>query len=367
MNSMANDKRLFIITVIFLVFFGVIITMSASISIRVHNNIDLTPKIFINAILAFISMVVVMFAFPIEKYNSYKYVYPAVAIVIVLLLLPVVLGIKINGASRWIPLGVFNLQPAEIAKIVFVMFLAFVFSSMEGEKPGTSDLIPLFVICITIIGFVFLERDLGIPFVMIGTMFFMLFVAKLDFRILVIIGILIVLFVSMAIIFTPHRMSRIKSYLHRKDAKEQIINSLPDTQTEAVIVAVGSGGLKGKGLGNSEYKFGSLSAAHNDYIFSLIIEELGFIGFFIIIGLYLMLLFFGIRMANQAESSFGHYFILGVVFITMIQAILHMFVNVDLIPSKGFGLPFVSYGGSSLIAHLVMVGFAVSVKLKGEI
>jgi cell division protein FtsW len=367
MNLVSNDKRLFIVTVIFLVVFGIIITMSASISIKVHNNIDLTPKIFINATLAFFAMVFVIFAFPIEKYNSYKYIYPAVLIVMVLLLLPLILGIKINGAYRWLPLGVFNLQPAELAKIVLIVFLSFVFSSMEGERPGLSELIPIFVVCSAIMGFVFLEKDIGIPVVMMLTMFAMLLVAKLDYRILALIFLVIVIVVVLAIVLAPHRMNRIKSYVHRKNGTEHIMTSLPDTQTEAVMVAVGSAGLKGKGLGNSEYKFGSLSAAHNDYIFSLIIEELGLIGFFIIVGLYIMFLIFGIKMANQAETEFGHYFILGVVFLTMIQAILHMFVNVDLIPSKGFGLPFVSYGGSSLIAHMIMAGLAISVKLKGEV
>lgn len=366
MNLTSNDKRLFIITIIFLVFFGVIITMSASISMKVHNNVDLTPKIIINAVLSFIAMLIAIFAFPIEKYNSYKYIYPTVGIILILLILPIILGIKINGAYRWLPLGFFNLQPAEIAKIVFIAFLAFVFSSMEGEKPGVSELIPVFVICSLIMGFVFLENDLGIPIVMMGTMICMLFVAKLDFRILSIMILILLICITAAIVFAPHRMNRIKSYMSRKDSNEKIMTTTPDTQTEAVIVAVGSAGIKGKGLGNSEYKFGSLSAAHNDYIFSLIIEELGFIGFFIIIILYLMLLLIGIRMASLAETGFGHYFILGVVFITMIQAILHMFVNVDLMPSKGFGLPFVSYGGSALISHMIMAGFAISVKLKGE-
>lgn len=367
MNLSSNDKKLFIITIIFMVFFGIIISMSASISLKVHNNIDLSFKIIVNAAIAFTAMISVIFFFPIEKYNDYKYIYPTVFFILFLLVLPILLGLKINGAYRWIPLGVFNLQPAEFAKIIFIAFLSFVFASMEGERPGVSELIPVFVIGSLIIGFIFLEKDLGIPMVLLGTMMCMLLVAKLEYKTLISIVILILVFATVAIVFTPHRMNRIKSFLLRKDTKEKIMTNLPDTQSEAVVVAVGSAGVKGKGLGNSEYKFSSLSAAHNDYIFSLIIEELGFIGFFIIIGLYLVFLFVGIRMASLAETSFGHYFILGVVFITMIQAVLHMFVNVDLIPSKGFGLPFVSYGGSSLIAHMLMAGFAVSVKLKGEL
>lgn len=367
MKYIATEKKGFMITVILLIVFGMVVTLSASISVKLHDGMDIAPKIILNTGLAIVAMVFVMIALPIQRWKTQGVIYPAIALLLVLLLVPLVFRIQINGAYRWIPLGFFNLQPAELAKILVVAFLAYVFSTMREDRPTIQELIPVGVVTGLMVLFIFLERDLGIPLVIAVTVLSMLYVTRTSRVLVAVIAIVGLLLFAVAIMMAPHRKGRVMAYFERRSAETPIdFEKIPENQLDAAVLAVSSAGFSGKGLGNSETKFSSLTEAHNDFVFSLIVEELGLIGFVIVAILFVMFMVFGVWMAYSAEERFEHYFLLGMVFMTMTQAVLHMMVNVDLLPAKGFGLPYISYGGSSMLSHMVMTGLAMTARLKGE-
>jgi len=366
-KGIAAEKKGFIITVVMLVVFGIVITMSASISVKIHNGVDITTKILVNVLVSIVMMGLVMWKVPIEKWKKQGVIYPVVGFVLVLLLLPIILNIRINGAYRWISLGFFSLQPAELAKIVVVAFLAYIFSTMRHPRPTMDELLPIGVVTGLIVLFIFMERDLGLPLVIAVTVLAMLFVTRTNRLVVVALMVLGLMLFAGAVMTAQHRRNRVIQFWDRKTGVNTLsFDKIPDDQIGAALLAVSSAGLKGKGLGNSETKFSSLTEAHNDFVFSLIIEELGLSGFIIVAILFTLFMVFGLRMAYTAQGRFEHFFLIGMVFLTISQAVLHMMVNVDMLPAKGFGLPFISYGGSSMVSHMMMVGLAMTVKLKGE-
>ncbi len=367
MKGIAAEKKGFMFTVMMLVVFGIVITMSASISVKIHNGVDITTKILANVLISIAVMALVMWKAPIRKWKSQRFIYSAVGIVLILLLLPILLHIRINGAYRWISLGVLSLQPAELAKVVVVAFLAFIFSTMRHPRPTMDELLPIGVITGIIVLCIFMEKDLGLPMVIAVTVLIMLFVTRTNRLIVVGLLVLGLILFAVAVMSAPHRRQRVIQFWDRKtDATALSFDKIPDDQIGAALLAVSSAGFSGKGLGNSETKFSSLTEAHNDFVFSLIVEELGLIGYLLVGLLFMLFMIFGLRMAFTAQGRFEHFFLIGMVFLTISQAVLHMMVNVDMLPAKGFGLPFISYGGSSMISHMMMVGLALTVKLKGE-
>lgn len=366
-KGIAVEKKGFMITVVMLVVFGIVITMSASISVKIHNGVDITTKILTNVLISIIAMALVMWKAPIERWKKQGFIYPVIAGMMVSLVLPILLNIRINGAYRWISLGAFNLQPAELAKIVVVTFLAYVFSTMRHPKPTMDELMPIGAVTGLIILFIFMERDLGLPLVIAATVLAMLFVTRTNRLVIASLMVLGLMLFAVAVMTAQHRRARVIQFWDRKTGENALsFDKIPDDQVGAALLAVSSAGLKGKGLGNSETKFSSLTEAHNDFVFSLIIEELGLAGFIVVALLFTLFMVFGLRMAFTAQGRFEHFFLIGMVFLTITQAVLHMMVNVDMLPAKGFGLPFISYGGSSMLSHMVMVGLALTVKLKGE-
>ena len=367
MKGIAAEKKGFMITVVMLVVFGIVITMSASISVKIHNGVDITTKILLNVLISILVMALVMWKAPIEKWKRQGFIYPAVAVMLALLLLPILLHIRINGAYRWISLGFFSLQPAELAKIVVVAFLAYIFSTMRHAKPTMDELLPIGVVTGLIVVCIFLERDLGLPLVIAVTVLAMLFVTRTNRLVVAGLMVLGLLLFAVAVMTAQHRRERVVRFWDRKTGVNALsFDKIPDDQVGAALLAVSSAGLKGKGLGNSETKFSSLTEAHNDFVFSLIVEELGLAGFAMVAILFTLFMLFGLKMAYTAQGRFEHFFLIGMVFLTISQAVLHMMVNVDMLPAKGFGLPFISYGGSSMLSHMTMVGLALTVKLKGE-
>lgn len=367
MRQLATEKKGFIITVIFLIVFGMVVTLSASISVKLHDGNDITPKILLNILISLCAMVTVMAIMPIHRWKTYRVIYPAVFCLIVLLLVPIVFRIQVNGAYRWIPLGFMKLQPAELAKVVVVAFLAYIFSTMREARPTIHELVPVGLIVGAVVLLIFLERDVGLPVVICVTALAMLYVTRTNWRLVAGIGVVGLILFAAAVMTADHRKQRVMDYFARFGQETPIdFDKMPDNQLDAAVMAVSSAGFSGKGLGNSETKFSSLTESHNDFVFSLIVEELGIIGFAMVAILYLLFMGFGLWMAYSAQERFEHYFLLGMVFLTMAQAVLHMMVNVDMVPAKGFGLPYISYGGSSMLSHMVMTGLALTARLKGE-
>ncbi len=257
---------------------------------------------------------------------------------------------------RWIDFGVFKLQPSEIAKVTLVIYVADYLESVAGRLAKNWKLLlkPMAVAGITL-GLILAEKDLGTPALMGFVFVSMLIVAGVRFFHLALPLLIISPLLIHQVLFVAYRRERVFSFLN-PFAKEggtgyQLVQS---------FLAVGSGGWFGKGLGNSELKLEYLPAAHTDFIFSIMCEELGLFLIALILGGFCWFLVRGISLACIAKTHFRSLVIFGLTITICLQAFFNMGMAIGLLPTKGIALPFFSYGGSSVIMTLVMVGIILN-------
>ncbi|MDR0953304.1 MAG: putative lipid II flippase FtsW [Elusimicrobiota bacterium] len=259
------------------------------------------------------------------------------------------------NVHRWINLGFFNVQPSEIAKMVLIIYLAsFLSKKSEADMDSVRVLTPILYSLITI-GLIVAGKDLGIPALMVVVSLAIFFIAgakirKLFYLVLAMIPVLLIEFYR-----HPYRIKRLTSFM----SPEQSAGSV-GYQLVHSFYAIGSGGWFGKGLGASDLKLEYLPAAHTDFIFAIMCEEIGMLGAFLIILAFIFLLARGITLARSAKSNFNAYLMAGITLCLTLQAFVNMCVAVGLLPTKGLPLPFFSYGGSSVIITLAMVGILLN-------
>ena len=280
--------------------------------------------------------------------------YPALAIVVLMLIAVLIPGVGLirGGARRWIGLGVMNLQPSEIAKVIAVLYLA---RSMVRKGPRLATfalgVLPHFIVIGVLAGLVLLEPDFGTAALLGVTLFVMLFAGGVRWRHLALPVLPIVPLAIYAISSSPYRLRRVMVFLdpweHPRDAGFQLVQS---------FLAFGSGGLFGAGLGESKQKMFYLPEAHTDFIFSVIGEELGLVGALVIVGLFAVLAIRGFRVAINHPTTFGQLVAFGATTVLVLQAGINMAVVLGLLPTKGLALPFVSYGGSAMLGAMTAVG-----------
>lgn len=272
------------------------------------------------------------------------------------LLLIVLFTEPIANVHRWINLGFFNLQPSEVAKVTLVIYVADYLSNVQGKLAKNWKLLikPLLVSGVTF-ALMMKAPDLGTPMLMGAVVVLMLYVAGASLKHLAVLFALSIPVILYQLIFYTYRLERLLSFLNPEaqagGAGYQLMQS---------FLAVGSGGWFGKGLGNSELKLEYLPAAHTDFIFSIMCEEVGLIGVLIVIFFFCWLLVRGVSLARVAKNSFNSLVIFGLTMTVCIQAFFNMAMAIGLIPTKGIPLPFFSYGGSSVIMTLVMVGIILN-------
>ncbi|MHB1843910.1 MAG: putative lipid II flippase FtsW [Deltaproteobacteria bacterium] len=267
------------------------------------------------------------------------------------------IGASAGGARRWIRLPGASFQPAELAKLSFVVYLAHSLSKKrEKVRSFSIGFLPHCLVGALLVCLLMLEPDFGSS-VTIGLLLFALLFAA-GARISWLVGsLLLALPVGwFAIAHSPYRMKRILAFLdpwaHRHDIGYQVAESL---------MSIGSGGLTGLGLGDGRQKLFFLPEAHTDFIFSIIGEELGFLGAALVIALYAIIVWRGVRAALRASDSFGAYLAFGLTALLGLGASVNLGVAMGLLPTKGLTLPFVSYGGTSLIGSLFCAGTLLSV------
>ena len=294
------------------------------------------------------------------NYQSYqRWVYPFLFISLICLILVFIPGIggKVRGAARWIRLGPLTLQPSEFAKIALVLFLAYSFArKREKMKYFAIGFLPHMLVSGLFIGLIGIETDFGTALTLAAIVFTMLFVGGTRLtHIILSLGAVIFLAV-MAVLKDPKKFDRILSFLdpwkHGADVGYQLKQSL---------LAIGSGNLWGLGPGQSRAKLFYLPDAHTDFILSIFSEELGFLGFLVILALFATLVIRGLRLSLKAPDTFGSYLALGLTLVIGLPAAINMGVVSGLLPTKGLSLPFLSYGGSSLIASLLAVGILLNI------
>lgn len=306
------------------------------------------------AVLGVISMFFVM---NIDYWVWKKWAKTGLIICFVLLVVVLLIGKEVNGAKSWLGIGAFGIQPSEFTKLAMAAFMAKWLSDHQKEivyfKKG---LLPsLGIVCLAF-GLIMLQPDLGTGTVLLGTSLLMIFIAGARLKHLLGLGLIAIVGFTGLIIAAPYRVQRITAFIDPWQdplgAGYQLIQSL---------YAIGPGGIMGLGLGMSRQKFLYLPEPYNDFIFSIISEELGFIGASIILLLFLLLLWRGMRVAITAPDLFGSLLAIGIIGMLAIQVIINIGVVTGLFPVTGITLPFLSAGGSSLTLMLTGIGVLLNI------
>ncbi|MBM7701773.1 stage V sporulation protein E [Metabacillus iocasae] len=277
-------------------------------------------------------------------------------VMLIMVLIPGV-GLVRNGSQSWIGVGAFSIQPSEFMKFAMIAFLAKFLS--ENQKKITSfkkGLMPSLGIVFLAFGIIMLQPDLGTGTVLVGTCVVMIFVAGAKISHFVGLGLIGVAGFVGLVLSAPYRIKRITSFL---DPWEDPLGS--GFQIIQSLYAIGPGGLLGLGLGQSRQKFFYLPEPQTDFIFAILAEELGFIGGSLILLLFSLLLWRGIRIALGAPDLYGSFLALGIISMVAIQVMINIGVVTGLMPVTGITLPFLSYGGSSLTLMLAAVGVLLNV------
>lgn len=263
------------------------------------------------------------------------------------------LSLRINGSSRWLKFGGMGVQPSEFLKLAFIIYVAYLLVQKKHQRRSFWDsFVPMLLVFGGTALILLKQPDFGLTVVLSLTLFALLLIARISGQYLLASMAAFVPVVGLLVWFKPYRLRRILIFLNPwsdpQGAGFQIIQSL---------IAVGSGGLWGVGISNSKQKFFYLPMQHTDFIFAIMAEEIGFVGSTVIVLLYVLWLYFGMRLAWSMPDEFATFVTLGFVILISMQAIINLFVVTGLFPTKGVGLPFISYGCSGLVANLTMLGF----------
>ncbi len=351
------DKWLFSAT-IGLALFGVVMVYSASAVIALQENHSQFHYVLKQGVWTFIGFAAmfVMMKLDYQILNRGWVVY-GLLLITILMLLAVFAFPPVNGARRWIKFSGFSAQPSEIAKLSLAIFLAYFIQRRAGEEESLwKTFLPCMIVLGLIAGLVVKEPDLGTALMLAIVTFTVCFAAGVRPRHMIYATVPALLFVGKMLIFTPFRMKRLTAFVDPwADAQGtgyQVVQSL---------IAVGSGGEHGLGFAQGKQKLLFLPFAHSDFIFAVIGEELGLVGALIVVTVFAIFLWRGMRAALRAPDRFGMLLGIGLVVGIVAQALLNMSVVLALLPTKGIPLPFISYGGSSLVPTLAGVGILLNI------
>ena len=280
-----------------------------------------------------------------------------IAVLMLALVLNKHIGARINGARRWFSFGGMHFQPSEFAKIALIIALAWYGEHFQRQMPlwKRGILIPGLLIGFTV-GLIFKEPDVGNALVLATVSGILLLIAGIRLSYFLPPVIAAAIGIGVFIYYNPMRSDRIHSWLHVEETRR-------DTGLQAyeAMVALGSGGLTGKGLGDGRQKLGFVPEHHTDFIFSIIGEELGLTATLLVVAAFVAIVFCGIYVAMNSIDTFGLLLGSGITFLIGLQAFINIGVVTSALPNKGLPLPFISYGGSNLLIMLASVGILLSI------
>lgn len=358
MKNKRIELTLFI-SIIILSLFGILMIYSSSYIWAEYKYNDPYKYLKNQALFFIIGVILMIIVSKIDYKKYFKYANKILILCITLLILVLIPGIGSvrNGSRSWFGIGSFGIQPSEFAKLGLIIFTSKYLSnnpnSMKSFKKG---ILPILIITLGMFGIIMLQPDFGTGTILVMTIIGLLFVAGLNIKIFVKFGIVGIVGVVGLILVAPYRLKRILSFLDPWSdplgSGFQIIQSL---------YSIGPGGLFGLGLGNSIQKHFYLPEPQTDFIFSIISEEFGFMGILIISALFIIIFYSSLKISMKCTDLFGKYLSFGITFGLIFQSILNLSVVVGLIPVTGVTLPFLSYGGSSLLIIMVSMGIILNI------
>ena len=357
------DPALLLVTLL-LSGYGAVMILSAT--VHKQETAGLDPNLFLERQLAYIvAATIVLFAVCFVDYRHFKAFAPILYVVTVVALLLVItpLGQEVQGARRWIDFGVFQMQPSEMAKVVTIIALAAYFSVQKGQLRVRDVTVGVGLVAVPSL-LIYVQPDLGTMMAFVALLGVMLLVGGAKVRhllTLAVLGVLAVGFVVQADLLEDYQVNRVTAFLDPN----------PDVQSEGYNltqskIAIGSGGMSGKGLEgkNTQTSLDFIPEQHTDFIFTAVGEQLGFVGSATLLGLFAFLLWRALRIAALSRDLFGTLIAAGIAGYWGFQIFINMGMTMGIMPITGIPLPFISYGGSSLITNYMAVGLLLNIHMR---
>lgn len=356
---MKKISIILLISVVIISLFGVLMIYSSSYIWAEYKFND--PYKFLKSQLIFLILgYIIMFIVSkinYQKYQKYSNIIFGICFILIVLVLIPGIGTVRNGSRSWFGVGGFGIQPSEFTKLGLIIFTSKYLKNNNKElRDIKKGVLPILIVLMLVFGLIMLQPDFGTGVVIVISIVALLFVSGVKMNFFIKIGLLGLVGVVVLIIIAPYRMERIVSFLNPWSdplgSGFQIIQSM---------YAIGPGGLLGLGFGNSIQKHFYLPEPQTDFIFSIISEEFGFMGILIVSSLFITIIYQGIKISMKCEDAFGKYLAFGITFSLAFQTLLNLMVVVGLIPVTGVTLPFLSYGGSSLLITLLSMGILLNI------
>lgn len=356
---MKKYNKLLLLAVILISLFGLLMIYSSSniwAEYKYNDPYKYLKSQAIFLIIGYILMIIIS-KFPYQNYKKLaNIIFLTCTIMLILVLIPGI-GTVRNGSRSWFGIGPLGLQPSEFTKLGLIIFTSkYLDNNTKELKDIKKGVLPILGVLLLIFGLIMLEPDFGTGVVIVMTIIVLLFISGVKMNFFIKIGILGLIGVIVLILIAPYRLERIVSFINPwtdpLGSGFQIIQSL---------YAIGPGGLLGLGFGNSIQKHFYLPEPQTDFIFAIISEEFGFLGVLIISTLFITIIYSGLKISMRCQDNFGKFLAFGITFGLAFQTILNLMVVVGLLPVTGVTLPFLSYGGSSLLISLINIGILLNI------
>ncbi len=359
-KKLAFDKLLFT-TVLALVGFGLVMVYSASAAIARDSDSQWNPFLVKQAVAAAVGVALMLAAMHLdyrrlrEPWLVYLMLGGSLALLVAVLFAP-----QLNQTHRWLFLGGLSVQPSEVAKLALVVFLAYQLERKPDRVNGRELLVPVLGAAGLMALLVLLEPHMSAALVLAGVTCLVLFLGGLSWRYIGAAVAVVLPLVALAAWLSPYRRERLLTFL---DPERDPLGS--GFQVMQSLIAVGSGGVLGRGLGHGAQKLYYLPYPHTDFIFSIVGEELGLVGGLGLLALFAVVAWKGALAGARAPDAFGRYLAWGLSGLLVMQALLHCSVVLSLLPSTGVPMPFLTYGGSALVMALIASGLVLNVSQHG--
>jgi cell division protein FtsW len=345
------------IAVIILLSLGLVMVFSASSVMGLADAGNPYYYVQRQTILAVVGLALMFVLMKVDYHIFKPLALPGLVISFILLVAVLFVGTGTGGATRWIRIAGFNLQPSEVAKLVMINYVSVYLSTKRDKvRKFYSGLLPILLITAAQFGLIMLEPDFGTGAALVFTVLVVLFAGGVHLGQLTFVGLLAAPAMTYLLMMKEYRVRRLFAFLDPwsdpADTGWNVIQSL---------LAIGSGGLFGLGLGKSKQKFSYLPEHHTDFIFAILCEELGFLGGATVLALYFVIAWRGLRIAMRAPDLYGTLLAIGITSMIAFQALLNIGVVTGSLPVTGIPLPFISHGGSSLLMSLAGVGILLNI------
>ena len=352
--------RFFLIIVSLLLAIGIAMFISASLGVWAKNEKTFFSVLFSQLVLGLglgLAGMYIFFKIDYKFWHRYSFLIFLGSIILTACVFVPYLGWSHGGAQRWIQLGNFSFQPVEILKFGFIIYFATLLSAAKNRVQDFKVGILPFIIMLGLIAAILFKQPDTKSFILITvTGLGMLFLSGVPMKYILGVGLAGIFLLSTLVFFTPYLQARVKTFINPTSDPQG-----SSYQIQQSYIALGSGGIFGRGFGQSVQKFGYLPEPQGDSIFAVLGEELGFIGASGTIFLYLLFALRGFRIGSNAGDLFGRLLVSGIVILITVQSFMHIASIIGVFPLTGVPLPFMSHGGTSLMIYLAAVGIVLNV------